>query len=205
MNVEQIKIFAAAHWRWLAGALLAAALLLCGKCYGDAQYSRGRDLARADIADSVGKVYQAQFALLRDSLNTEMASFKQSVQLANDRAVAAESRADVAEARARTVLTPQIIAQTPPQVLALITELRAVNDSNKAVISDLRVHLDTAIVREGRYSNALILADSAIAQKDREIGVLRDMKDPHGFWHTVGEIAKISGGVLAGAAAAKIF
>lgn len=199
MTVVQIETFAAAHWRWLAGALLAIALLLSGKCYGDAQYSRGRDLARADIADSVGRIYQEQYRALADSMAREMSSFRISVQAANDRAASAEARATAAETRASIVLTPQIIAKTPPEVLALIADLRSVNDTNRAVIADLRVHLDTALAREARYASALELADSAIAQKDRTIAQLRILKEPpHGFWHHVGIVAKYSGAVALG-------
>jgi hypothetical protein len=196
--------FARSHWRWFAGAALAVLILLGGWCYGSNQYARGRDLARADIADSIGKVYEAKFHVMADSVTREMAAFKASVAAADARAADADARAASASARANAVLTPQVIARTPPEVLALIQDLRSAVDTDRVAIADLRVHLDTALARESQYSSALVLADSALAQKDRTIAALRIVKEPpHGFWHTVGMVAKYTAagatGVVLGA------
>jgi hypothetical protein len=205
-SVTTITTFATAHWRATASALLAVALLIGGKCYGDAQYARGQELARANIADSVGKVYQARFDALRDSVTRQMTAFRASVDSSNARAMVAEAQAAAAQEQARRVLTPQVIAQTPPQVLALVQQQGAVIDTLTHAVADLRVHLDTAVAREARYASALEVAHQALAQQSTTIASLRKLKEPaHGFWHTVGEVAKVGAGVLTGAALVKVF
>lgn len=205
MTASELWAVVVARWRWIAGVLLALVLVIGGKCYGDSQYTRGRDLARADIADSVGKVYEGRYAALRDSLNHELAAFRTEIAAANARAAEAETRATAAEAHARQVLTPQVIAQTPPQVLALLEEYRVSDSTVVASNRALRVIVDSALARETRHTIALTLADSAIAQKDRTIIDLRKTKDvPHGFWHTVGVVAKDVGLVAAGGGLVKL-
>jgi hypothetical protein len=201
-NVAVVTTFTRAHWRWVVGALVAFALLLGGKCYGDAQYARGQALARASIADSLGRVYEARYQAFRDSTTRQMDAFKASLAAANARADAADARATAAIQHAASI-PPEIIARTPPEVLTAMNELQTALVASQASNRELSAKLVDASTLLERARTGLALADSALARKDSVIVAYKNAKDPaHGFWHTVGVVAKYTGagalGVIAG-------
>lgn len=196
---DVIVAWGRAHWHWIAGALVGVLLALGFWYYGHTQYDHGRDLARADIADSISKVYDRRFTSFRDSVQTQVDAFNAGMARANARADSADARALRVQQLAATTLTPQVIARTPPEVLALVLAQRAALDSNTVALKDIRTRLDTATAIIARQHEALVLADTAIVQQQRTIKTLQDVKDPpHGFWHTVGVVAKYTGAVVTG-------
>lgn len=195
--------WARARWPWVAGVLALVLILGLGWMYGHNQYQRGADLARADIADSIGKVYDARYAAFRDSTRDEIAAFKAGLAAANARADSADVRAVRAQAQAAT-LTPQIIARTPPEVLAALASVRTALDTVMVSNRELRRELAHSDSLLSRSVIALSLADTTIAQQRETIRILKITREPpHGFWHSVLTVGKYAGvgalGVVVGA------
>lgn len=201
MTLAETWLLVRGQWRWLAVVLGLVLVLGGGWAYGHNQYARGASTVRADIADSIGRVYEKHYDAFRDSTNVQIAAFQATLSAATNRAVVAEAQAAAARAAAAAVLTPTIIAKTPPEVLALVMRQNAVIDtlvaSNRELVAKIQ-HSDS-LLSSARY--AITLADTTIAQKDRTIEELRKKKDPpHGFLHTVAVVAKYTGAVATGIA-----
>lgn len=199
MTLAELWLAARARWQIVVGVLVVVVLGLAVWINGRNQYARGREQATAVIADSIGKVYESHYQAFRDSTTKQIADFKIGLAQANARAASAEKIAADAQAERFRVLTPQVIAQTPPQVVALIARMDTALTTERASNRELTLKLDTATALIATERAALTLADTALAQKDREISYWRKIKEPpHGFWHTVGQIAKVGGALVGG-------
>lgn len=198
MTAPVVVAWARARWPWVAGVLVLVLIFFGAWYYGSTQYNRGRDLARADIADSIGRVYERRYTAFSDSTRNEIAAFKSGLAAANARADAADLRAVRAQAQAAN-LTPQIIARTPPEVLAALASVRMALDTTLASNREMRVELAHSDSLLSRAVISLTLADTTIAAQGRTIAALRKVKDPpHGFWHTAGMVAKFTGAAVVG-------
>lgn len=203
-SATTVVTFARAYRWWIIGALAALVLLFAGWYYGKQQYTRGRDLARADIADSVSKVYQAKYEAFRDSTTAQMAAFKLSLDAANARADAADVRATAALRHAAS-LPPEIIARTPPEVLTAMNELQTALTTEQTSNRELSAKLVDATTLMERAREGLRLADETIAQQRVAIVALQKVKEPaHGFWHTAGVVAEDVGLIVGGAVLTKV-
>lgn len=198
MTAPVVVAWARARWPWVVGVFALVLIFFGAWYYGSTQYNRGRDLARADIADSISRVYDARYMAFRDSTRAEIAQFKAGLAAANARADSADIRAVRAQAQAAN-LTPQVIARTPPEVLAALASVRMALDTSVASNRELRSELARSDSLLSRAVISLTLADTTIAQQRVTIASLRAVKDPpHGWWHTVGMIAKFTGAAVVG-------
>lgn len=188
---------------WVGAALLLVALVIGGKCYGNARATAAVGLERAHLIDSVATRLELQFNVRADSAQGALARATITANLAKAAAVAAAKvgldasrRADIALARADGLRDS--LAHASPAIQAAFDSLETALDASVRAIA-----IDSAAMRAQAFAidslsegsrkllSALSAARITISEKDLALSAYKSVKTPtHGLLYQIGRVAE---------------
>jgi hypothetical protein len=201
-------------WAWLianrvlayviAASIVLIVVVIAIRMYGNRRAEDALRMRGVAVADSVARVVRREYEIERDTWRRERDSLR--IEMANviARAEQAERGALVVQQRYAN-LSPQVVQQTPPQVLTLLEDYRISTDSLVAIVGALQRQVRQDSVLLARADSVITKADATIDALEAANDSLRRVKTPRkGFGYYVKEVGKYAIGGAVGFAVGSV-